>query len=127
MRIEDLAMDHATKLVAALLVLWVGSLLIKMFVKVMGRVLTSRGVEPTLQRFLHSLVTVSLRMLLLVTFIGMLGVQTTSFIAIIGAAGLAVGSALQGTLANFAGARSSCSSSPIKLATWSKLRVMWAT
>lgn len=103
MRIEDLAMDHATKLVAALLVLWVGSLLIKMFVKVMGRVLTSRGVEPTLQRFLHSLVTVSLRMLLLVTFIGMLGVQTTSFIAIIGAAGLAVGSALQGTLVNFAG------------------------
>jgi small conductance mechanosensitive channel len=60
-------------------------------------------VESTLQRFLHSLVTVSLRVLLLITFIGMLGVQTTSFIAIIGAAGLAIGLALQGTLANFAG------------------------
>lgn len=103
MRIKDVAMDYAPKLVAALLVLWVGSMLIKMFAKVMGKVLTSRGVEPTLQRFLHSLVTVSLRILLLVTFIGMLGVQTTSFIAIIGAAGLAVGLALQGTLANFAG------------------------
>ncbi len=103
LRIKELALDYAPKLVAALLVLWIGSILIRMFAKVMGKVLSSRGVEPTLQRFLHSLVTVSLRILLLITFIGMLGVQTTSFIAIIGAAGLAVGLALQGTLANFAG------------------------
>lgn len=103
MRAKDLAMEYAPKLVAALLVLWIGSMLIGMVAKVMGRVLASRGVEATLQRFLHSLVTVSLRILLLITFISMLGVQTTSFIAIIGAAGLAVGLALQGTLANFAG------------------------
>jgi small conductance mechanosensitive channel len=100
---KDLAIDYAPKLFAALLVLWIGSMLIAMAAKVMGKVLSSRGVEPTLQRFLHSLVTVSLKVLLLITFISMLGVQTTSFIAIIGAAGLAVGLALQGTLANFAG------------------------
>jgi len=75
----------------------------------------ARGVEPTLQRFLHSLVTVSLRVLLLITFIGMLGVQTTSFIAIIGAAGLAIGLALQGTLANFAGGTLVLLSKPYKV------------
>lgn len=100
---KEQAIDFAPKLLVALLVLWIGSLLIKGLARVLGRVLTARGVEPTLQRFLHSLVTVSLRVLLLITFIGMLGVQTTSFIAIIGAAGLAIGLALQGTLANFAG------------------------
>ncbi|MEX1131957.1 MAG: mechanosensitive ion channel domain-containing protein [Flavobacteriales bacterium] len=103
LRLKELAMDYAPKIVAALLVLWIGSLLIKGLARLLGKVLSARGVEPTLQRFLHSLVTVSLRMLLLITFIGMLGVQTTSFIAIIGAAGLAIGLALQGTLANFAG------------------------
>lgn len=103
LRFKDQAIEFAPKLLLAVLVLWVGLLLIKGLARVLGRVLTARGVEPTLQRFLHSLVTVSLRVLLLITFIGMLGVQTTSFIAIIGAAGLAIGLALQGTLANFAG------------------------
>lgn len=103
LRFKDQAIEFAPKLLLAVLVLWIGLLLIKGLARVLGKVLTARGVEPTLQRFLHSLVTVSLRVLLLVTFIGMLGVQTTSFIAIIGAAGLAIGLALQGTLANFAG------------------------
>jgi small conductance mechanosensitive channel len=103
LRFKEQLIDFAPKLVVALLVLWIGSLLIKGLARLLGKVLLARGVEPTLQRFLHSLVTVSLRVLLLITFIGMLGVQTTSFIAIIGAAGLAIGLALQGTLANFAG------------------------
>jgi small conductance mechanosensitive channel len=103
LRAKDMAIEYAPKLLAALLVLWIGSMLIAMVAKVMGKLLSSRGVEPTLQRFLNSLVTVSLKVLLLITFISMLGVQTTSFIAIIGAAGLAIGLALQGTLANFAG------------------------
>ncbi|MBV6404575.1 MAG: Small-conductance mechanosensitive channel [Flavobacteriales bacterium] len=103
MRLKDQAIEFAPRLILALLVLWIGSMLIKGLARLLGRVLAARGVEPTLQRFLHSLVTVSLRVLLLVTFIGMLGVETTSFIAIIGAAGLAIGLALQGTLANFAG------------------------
>jgi|694.fasta_scaffold02522_16 small conductance mechanosensitive channel len=103
LRFKEQLIDFAPKLVVALLVLWIGSLLIKGLARLLGKVLLARGVESTLQRFLHSLVTVSLRVLLLITFIGMLGVQTTSFIAIIGAAGLAIGLALQGTLANFAG------------------------
>lgn len=103
LRMKELAMDYAPKLLAALLVLWIGSMLISLLGKVLNRVLSSRGVEPTLQRFLHSLVTISLKVLLLITFVGMLGVQTTSFIALVGAAGLAVGLALQGSLSNFAG------------------------
>ena len=102
-RIIALLMDYAPKVLMALLILWVGTMFIRMLAKVLSRVLDRRGVEPTLKRFLHSLVTISLRILLFVTAIQMMGVQTTSFVAIIGAAGLAVGLALQGTLANFAG------------------------
>jgi small conductance mechanosensitive channel len=99
----ELIVDFAPKLLMALVVLWVGSLIIHGLARVLGTVLDRRGVEPTLKRFLHSLVTISLRILLFITVIGMVGIQTTSFVAIIGAAGLAVGLALQGTLANFAG------------------------
>lgn len=99
----ELVMVYAPKVLMALIVLWVGSMLIGMLARLLGKVLDRRGVEPTLKRFLHSLVTISLRILLFITAIQMMGVATTSFVAIIGAAGLAVGLALQGTLANFAG------------------------
>ncbi len=99
----ELLMEYGLKVLIALIVLWIGTMLIRTLAKVLGRVLDRRGVEPTLKRFLHSLVTISLRILLFITAIQMMGVQTTSFVAIIGAAGLAVGLALQGTLANFAG------------------------
>jgi len=98
-----LVMEYAPKVLMALIVLWIGSMLIRMLANMLNRVLDRRGVEPTLKRFLHSLVTISLRVLLFLTAIQMMGVQTTSFVAIVGAAGLAVGLALQGTLANFAG------------------------
>lgn len=99
----DLVVQYAPKVLMALLVLWVGTMLIRMLASILNKVLDRRGVEPTLKRFLHSLVTVSLRVLLFLTVIQMMGVATTSFVAIVGAAGLAVGLALQGTLANFAG------------------------
>ena len=98
-----LIMEYGPKVLMALIVLWIGSLLIRMLASVLNKVLDRRGVEPTLKRFLHSLVTISLRILLFLTVIQMMGVATTSFVAIVGAAGLAVGLALQGTLANFAG------------------------
>lgn len=103
LRAKDMAMDYAPKLLAALLVLWIGSMIINLLGRGLSRTLSKREVEPTLQRFLSSLFVVSLRVLLILSFIGMLGVQTTSFLALVGAAGLAIGLALQGTLANFAG------------------------
>ncbi|MBL7944857.1 MAG: mechanosensitive ion channel [Flavobacteriales bacterium] len=99
----QLVVEYAPKVLMALIVLWIGSLLIRMLASLLNKVLDRRGVEPTLKRFLHSLVTISLRVLLFLTVIQMMGVATTSFVAIVGAAGLAVGLALQGTLANFAG------------------------
>ena len=98
-----MVLHYGPKLFMALLVLWVGHLLIRLAGRLLDRAMTSREVEPTLQRFLRSLITIALRVLLFITVIQMLGVETTSFVAIIGAAGLAVGLALQGTLANFAG------------------------
>lgn len=99
----ELAWSFGPKLIVALLVLWIGSILVRGLARLLGGVLDRKGVEPTLKRFLHSLLVVALRILLFITVIQMLGVQTTSFVAIIGAAGLAIGLALQGTLANFAG------------------------
>lgn len=99
----SLLVEYAPKVLMALVVLWIGGMLIRMLGGLLGKVLDRRSVEPTLKRFLHSLVTISLKILLFITAIQMMGVETTSFIAIVGAAGLAVGLALQGTLANFAG------------------------
>jgi len=59
--------------------------------------------EPSLQKFLGSLFSMTLKVLIIISVISMLGVETTSFVAVLGAAGLAVGFALQGSLSNFAG------------------------
>ncbi len=61
------------------------------------------NIEVSLKRFLLSLVSILLKVLLVISVVSMLGVEMTSFIAIMGAAGLAIGLALQGSLANFAG------------------------
>ena len=99
----DQLVAYLPKVLLALLVLWVGMRLIKVFSRAVEKGMAGRQVEPTLRRFVGSLVSIGLKILLLVTAIQMMGVQTTSFVAIIGAAGLAIGLALQGTLANFAG------------------------
>ncbi|MFT3885359.1 MAG: mechanosensitive ion channel [Flavobacteriales bacterium] len=96
-------MNYAPKVVMALLVLWAGLVLIRLLMRGVNRTMNARAVDHTLQKFLVSLVGWGLKILLFISVIQMLGVATTSFVAIIGAAGLAVGLALQGTLANFAG------------------------
>jgi len=102
-KLVDMSVAYAPKVLAAIVVYWIGTLAIRLLARMLGKVLDARGVELTLRKFLNSLVTVGLRIVLIITVVGMLGVQTTSFIAILGAAGLAIGLALQGTLANFAG------------------------
>ena len=68
----------------------------------MGRILDKREMDPTLKPFLNSLVGIILKAMLLISVASMIGIETTSFVAILGAAGLAIGLALQGTLQNFA-------------------------
>jgi small conductance mechanosensitive channel len=99
----DLAMQYGPRLLLAIIVLLVGLWAIARVVNLMGRGMDRAGTEPTLARFLRSLVSIGLKALLFISVASMIGIETTSFIAILGAAGLAVGLALQGTLANFAG------------------------
>lgn len=102
-RAGSAVLAYLPKVVLALLVLWIGLLVVRTLTRVMNKGMARRGVDQTLQRFFVSMLGWGLKILLFVSVIQMLGVATTSFVAIIGAAGLAVGLALQGTLANFAG------------------------
>ena len=99
----ELIMAYAPKLILAFVVLFVGLWLIKRIVKLMSSAMQRSDTEPTLAMFLRSLVSIGLKALLLISVASMIGIETTSFIAILGAAGLAIGLALQGGLANFAG------------------------
>jgi small conductance mechanosensitive channel len=98
-----LVMQYSGRLVLAALTLIVGWWLVGKLTAGVLALLERRKVEPTLHGFLGSLVGIILKVLLLISVAGMVGVETTSFIAMIGAAGLAIGLALQGSLANFAG------------------------
>lgn len=91
------------RIIIALIVLWIGLKLVKLIIKAMRKMLEKRNVEISLQSFLLSLTDIALKVMIIIAVLGMIGIQTTSFIAVLGAAGLAVGMALQGTLQNFAG------------------------
>lgn len=99
----DIVFMFIPKVITALLILVIGSLLIKMLIRSAKKVMVKRDVDVTLQKFLSNLIGWVLKILLFITVISQLGVATTSFAAIIAAAGLAIGLALQGSLANFAG------------------------
>ncbi|SNR55794.1 small conductance mechanosensitive channel [Lutibacter agarilyticus] len=96
-------MDFALKIVLAIIILIIGLWLAKKIVKISQKLMAKRGVDETLQQFLGDLMSWALKILVFITAISQVGVETTSFVAILGAAGLAVGLALQGSLANFAG------------------------
>lgn len=98
-----LVQEYAPQVISALVILLVGLLAIRLVVRGTKKVMKSRGVDVTLQKFLTDLLSWTLKVLLFVTVVSKLGVATTSFAAIIGAAGLAIGLALQGSLSNFAG------------------------
>jgi small conductance mechanosensitive channel len=99
----ELIMTHGPKLLLAVLVLLLGWWLIGRLGDVVDKAMNRSGVEPTLTSFMHSMISMSLKVVLLVIVASMIGVETASLIALLGAAGLAVGLALQGSLANFAG------------------------
>ncbi|WP_018403971.1 mechanosensitive ion channel family protein [Marinobacter gelidimuriae] len=96
-----LVMAYAPKVVLAIITLIVGMWLINRFVRLLDSKLGKK--DPTLNTFLCGLLSAILKILLLISVASMVGIATTSFIAIIGAAGLAIGLALQGSLGNFAG------------------------
>ncbi|MDX9769144.1 MAG: mechanosensitive ion channel [Tenuifilaceae bacterium] len=99
----DLAITYGGKILLAIVTLLVGLWLIKKLSRVLRRTFEKRSFDKSLQTFLVSFVGITLKILLVISVISMVGVQMTSFIALLGAAGLAFGMALSGTLQNFAG------------------------
>jgi len=100
---KGLLAEYVPKLAAALAVLFIGLWLANRIKGLITRSMRRRDMDPGLQSFIPGLIVAALKVLLFVTVAGMVGIQTTSFIAVLGAAGLAIGMALQGSLANFAG------------------------
>ena len=100
---SQLAVTYGLKLLGAILALIVGFWLVGRLKTAVVRLMERREVEPSLRSFLKSFLSVALKILVIITVLGMVGVQMTSFIAMLGAAGLAIGLALQGTLQNVAG------------------------
>ena len=99
----NLSIEYAPKLALAIVTLIVGLLVIGGIIKVLEKALVASKTDETLIPFLKSLTSWGLKLLLFISVASMIGIATTSFIAVLGAAGLAVGLALQGSLSNFAG------------------------
>ena len=93
---------YGLKVIAAIIVFIVGRWIAKGLTKFTEKIMEKRQVDPTIVSFVTNLTYIALLVFVVLAALGQLGIQTTSFIAVIGAAGLAIGLALQGSLANFA-------------------------
>lgn len=99
----EFAMTHAPKLALSIATLFLGLWLVGIFTRILKKWFAIRELDESLQSFFISLTGIGLRILLVISVAGMVGIEVTSFIAILGAASLSIGMALSGTLQNFAG------------------------
>lgn len=99
---ETVGLEFAINLITALLIYFIGKWIVSIVVKALRKLMEKNSIDKTLETFICNLVRVSLLVVVIIAAVGALGVQTTSLIAVMGAAGLAVGLALQGSLSNFA-------------------------
>ncbi|MBP6181472.1 mechanosensitive ion channel domain-containing protein [Flavobacterium sp.] len=95
--------EYSPKLISAFIILFAGLYIIRLINRFIRRIMIKRDLDPTLTKFLADILLWIFRILLFVSFISKLGIETSSFVAILGAMGLAVGLSLQGSLSNFAG------------------------
>jgi len=102
-RFIEVFLDYSPKLISAFLILFIGLYAVRLINRLITKIMTKRNFDPTLSSFLGDILLWALRILLFVTFISKLGIETSSFVAILGAMGLAIGLSLQGSLSNFAG------------------------
>lgn len=118
----DQAMDWAISilpsLITAIITFFIGLWVIKFFNRMVRRFFAKKDYDETLESFLQSFISILLKALLFVLVITQLGVKTSSLVAIVGAAGLAIGLALQGSLANFAGGVLILIFKPFKVGDW---------
>ncbi|EAS63785.1 small-conductance mechanosensitive channel MscS [Photobacterium angustum] len=99
---QDLLIQYAVNLVSALLILFIGNMIVKAVAGAVAKVLRKKEMDNAVVEFIHGLVRYLLFVIVLIAALSRIGVQTASVVAVIGAAGLAVGLALQGSLSNFA-------------------------
>ncbi len=102
-KIANSIVDFTFKLLIAILVFYVGRFVIRRLYRLLNSIMTARDTDMSLKTFVLSLVNITLYFILIVTIVGILGVETSSFLALFASAGVAVGMALSGTLQNFAG------------------------
>ncbi len=102
-RVLTIIVDYSPRLISAFLILFIGLYIIRFVNRLVRRIMIKRNYDLTLSQFLADILLWAMRILLFVSFISKLGVESTSFVAILGAMGLAIGLALQGSLSNFAG------------------------
>ncbi|AZF28350.1 mechanosensitive ion channel family protein [Pseudomonas sp. R2-60-08W] len=111
-------MEYGSRVLLAVITLAIGWWLINVFTHRVGRLLALRNADLALQHFITSLANIALKVMLIVSVASMIGVATTSFVAAIGAATLAIGLALQGSLANFAGGVLILLFRPFRIGDW---------
>jgi len=99
----DFILTYGIKVIGAIVIWIIGSWVIKKIINMTRSIMSKRDYDESLQKFLLNLVGWGLKILLILVLLSQLGIETTSFAAILAAAGLAVGLALQGSLSNFAG------------------------
>ncbi|WP_394907573.1 mechanosensitive ion channel family protein [uncultured Mesonia sp.] len=114
----DKIIDFLPNLLAAIVILIIGWWLSKVIVKYVRKILSKKDYGIALEQFLTKIIEYTLKILVFITAINQIGIETTSIIAVIGAAGLAIGLALQGSLANFAGGVIIVILKPFRIGDW---------
>lgn len=99
---SDLLVQYGVNIISAVLILFIGNIIVKVVANSVSKVLEKKNMDKAVVEFVHGLVRYLLFVIVLIAALGRLGVQTASVVAVIGAAGLAIGLALQGSLSNFA-------------------------
>ncbi len=99
---SDLFIQYGVNIISAIIILFIGNMIVKAVANSVAKVLESKQMDKAVVQFIHGLVRYLLFVIVLIAALGRLGVQTASVVAVIGAAGLAIGLALQGSLSNFA-------------------------
>ena len=99
----QLALDYGLKIIGAIIIWVIGSWVINNLLKGFRKIMAKGNYDESLQKFLINLIKWALKIVLIIVVLGTMGIETTSLAAVIAAAGLAIGLALQGSLGNFAG------------------------
>ena len=116
--LQSSALDFGISLITALAIFFIGRMVVRLITNALRKVMNAQEVDPTLISFISNLVSMILLVIVVIAAVGALGVPTASFVAILGAAGLAVGLALQGSLSNFAAGVLIIVFRPYKVGDW---------